>query len=186
MKYWNFITFLIFYPFAASAAGDVFFSLKNTDFVVSLAFILFVAILLYLKVPSLIGGLLDKRADGIRADLEEAKKLKDEAQSILASYERKQQEIGEQAERIIANAKEEAEAAAVQAKEDLQKSIERRIQTAEEQLTSAEAAAISQIRETAISVAIEAVSVVIRENSKQSDQERYLENSIAEVEKKLH
>jgi F-type H+-transporting ATPase subunit b len=186
MKYWNFITLLIFYPFAVNAAGDVFFSLKNTNFIVSVAFILFVIILLYLKVPSLIGGLLDKRADGIRSDLEEAKKLRDDAQSILASYERKQQEIGNQAERIIANAKEEAEAAAAQAKEDLQKSIERRIQTAEEQLISTEAAAISEIRETAISVAIEAASTAIKEYSQQSDQEQYLENSIEEIAKKIH
>ena len=110
MKYFKFLTLLIFCPISANAAGDVFFSLKNTNFIVSLAFILFVVILLYLRIPSLIGGLLDKRANGIRADLEEAKKLRDEAQSILASYERKQQEIGDQAERIISNAKEEAEA----------------------------------------------------------------------------
>ena len=139
-----------------------------------------------MKIPSLIGGLLDKRAESIRADLEEAKKLRDEAQSILASYERKQQEIGDQAERIISNAKEEAEAVAVQAKEDLQKSIERRIQTAEEQLTSTEAAAIAQIRETAISVAIEAASTAIREHSKQGDHDQYLESAIEEVAKKIH
>lgn len=186
MKYFKFLILLIFCPIPANAAGDVFFSLKNTNFIVSLAFILFVVILLYLRIPNLIGGLLDKRADGIRADLEEAKKLRDEAQSILASYERKQQEIGDQAERIISNAKEEAEAVAVQAKADLQTSIERKIQTAEEQLTSTEAAAISQIRETAISVAIEAASTAIREHSQQSAHDQYLETSIEEIAKKIH
>ena len=127
MKYFSFFTLLLLHPTIANAAGDVFFSLRNTNFIVSLAFILFIGILLYLKVPSLIGGLLDKRAEGIKADLEEARKLRDEAQTILASYERKQQEIGEQAERIILSAKEQAEATAIQAKEDLQKSIDRKI-----------------------------------------------------------
>ena len=123
MKYFSFFTLLLLHPTIANAAGDVFFSLRNTNFIVSLAFILFIGILLYLKIPSLIGGLLDKRAEGIKADLEEARKLRDEAQTILASYERKQQEIEEQAERIIGSAKEQAEATAIQAKEDLQKSI---------------------------------------------------------------
>ena len=127
MKYFSLFTFLLLHPMIANAAGDVFFSLRNTNFIVSLAFILFIGILLYLKIPSLIGGLLDKRAEGIKADLEEARKLRDEAQTILASYERKQQVIREQAERIIVSAKEQAEATAIQAKEDLQKSIDRKI-----------------------------------------------------------
>ena len=186
MKYFSFFTLLLLHPTIANAAGDVFFSLRNTNFIVSLAFILFIGILLYLKVPSLIGGLLDKRAEGIKADLEEARKLRDEAQTILASYERKQQEIGEQAERIIVSAKEQAEATAIQAKEDLQKSIDRKILAAEEQLASSEAAAISQIKEKAISIAIEAAAEAIREHTKESDRDNYLEKSIEEVAKKVH
>jgi len=57
----------------AFAAGDVFFSLKNTDFIVLLAFILFIGVLFYFKVPSLLSGMLDKRADGIKAELDEAR-----------------------------------------------------------------------------------------------------------------
>ena len=77
MKYFSFFTLLLLHPTIANAAGDVFFSLRNTNFIVSLAFILFIGILLYLKIPSLIGGLLDNRAEGIKADLEEARKLRD-------------------------------------------------------------------------------------------------------------
>ena len=111
----------------AFAAGGPFFSLKNTDFVVLLAFLLFIGVLFYFKVPGLIGGLLDKRADTIRGELEEARALCEEAQTLLASYERKQKEVQEQADRIIAQAKDEAATAAEQAKADLQKSITRRI-----------------------------------------------------------
>ncbi|MDE2648409.1 MAG: F0F1 ATP synthase subunit B [Paracoccaceae bacterium] len=176
----------ILYPLSSYAAGDTFFSLKNTDFIVSLSFALFVGILLYLKVPNLLAGLLDKRADGIRTELDEAKKLREEAQTLLASYERKQKEIAEQAERIIKNAKEEAKAVAAQAQKDLEISIERRMQAAVEQLESAEVAAILEIRDTAISVAIAVASEVIQNHSKEVDQDKFLEESILEVSKKLH
>ena len=86
------------------------FSLQNTNFVVLVAFILFIAVLFYFKVPGMIGAMLDKRADGIRTELEEARALREEAQTLLASYERKQKEVQEQADRIVAAAKEEARA----------------------------------------------------------------------------
>ena len=96
----------------ALAAGDKpFFSLLNTDFVVLLGLIVFIGILVYFKVPGLIGGMLDKRAEGIQSELDEARKLREEAQTLLASYERKQKEVQEQADRIVASAKEEATAA---------------------------------------------------------------------------
>ena len=73
----------------ALAASGPFFSLGNTNFVVLLAFLLFVGILLYAKVPARLTSVLDARAVQIRADLDEAKALREEAQTILASYERK-------------------------------------------------------------------------------------------------
>jgi F-type H+-transporting ATPase subunit b len=186
MRNFGLTVVFILYPLSSYAAGDTFFSLKNTDFIVLLSFALFVGILLYLKVPNLLAGLLDKRADGIRTELDEAKKLREEAQTLLASYERKQKEIAEQAERIIKNAKEEAKAVAAQAQKDLEISIERRMQAAVEQLESAEVAAILEIRDTAISVAIAVASEVIQNHSKEVDQDKFLEESILEVSKKLH
>ncbi len=121
----------------AFAASGPFFSLGNTDFIVLMAFILFVLVLLKFKVPSMLSGMLDKRADGIRSELEEARALREEAQTILASYERKQKEVQEQADRIVAQAKTDAGAAAEQAKADLAVSIERRLAAAGEQIASA-------------------------------------------------
>ena len=85
----------------------------------TIGFILFVGVLVYFRVPSLIGGLLDKRAVQIRADLDEARSLREEAQKVLASYERKAREAGEQAERIVSHAREEALLAAEEAKSAL-------------------------------------------------------------------
>ncbi|NBT31610.1 MAG: ATP F0F1 synthase subunit B, partial [Rhodobacteraceae bacterium] len=125
----------------AFAATGPFISLHNTNFIVLLAFILFVGVLLYFKVPSKVGAMLDKRAAGIKADLEAAKALREEAQALLASYERKQKEVKEQSERIVASAKEEAAKAAAQAKADIASSVTRRLAAAEEQIASAQSAA---------------------------------------------
>src|SRR6056297_2143061 len=92
----------------AWAAEGAFFSLSNTDFVVLIAFLLFIGVLVYYKVPGLLGRKLDERAEGIKSELDEARALREEAQTLLASYERKQKEVQDQAERIIAQAKEEA------------------------------------------------------------------------------
>ncbi|MGL4320026.1 MAG: F0F1 ATP synthase subunit B, partial [Paracoccaceae bacterium] len=85
----------------AFAAGKVFFSLTNTDFVVLIAFLVFVGVLLYFKVPAKVGGLLDARAAQIKAELDEARNLRDEARAVLATYDRKQKDVQEQSERII-------------------------------------------------------------------------------------
>ncbi|MDA7744083.1 ATP F0F1 synthase subunit B, partial [bacterium] len=81
----------------ALAASGPFFSLYNTNFVVTVAFIGFVALVLYLGVPKMLGKMLDARADGIRAELEEARSLREEAKALLASYEKKQAEVQAQA-----------------------------------------------------------------------------------------
>ena len=170
----------------AFAAGGPFFSLKNTDFVVLLAFLLFIGVLYYFKVPAMIGGLLDKRADTIRAELEEARALREEAQTLLASYERKQKEVQEQADRIIAQAKDEAATAAEQAKADLQKSIARRIAAAEDQIASAEAAAIKEVRDRAIVIAIGAARDVIAKQMTAAEGNKLIDDGIEIVDAKLH
>ena len=171
----------------ALAAGDKpFFSLTNTDFVVTIAFVIFLGILLYFKVPGLVGGMLDKRAKSIQAELNEAKALREEAQSLLASYERKQKEVQEQADRIVASAKEEATNAAVAAKDDIAASITRRLAAAEEQIASAEAAAIKDVRDQAIAVAVGAAKDVMAKQMDAKAAGSLIDDAIATVGEKLH
>jgi F-type H+-transporting ATPase subunit b len=171
----------------AFAAGDKpFFSLANTDFVVLIAFIVFVGILLYFKVPAKVGGLLDARAAQIKAELDEARSLRDEARAVLATYDRKQKEVAEQAERIIASAKEEATAAATQAKAELQASIARRLAAATDQIASAEAAAIRQVREQAVNVAVAAAGDVLAKQMTAEAAAGSIDAAIAQVDAKLH
>jgi F-type H+-transporting ATPase subunit b len=170
----------------AFAAGDAFFSLTNTNFVVLLAFILFLGVLIYFKVPTLLAGMLDKRADGIKSELEEARSLREEAQTLLASYERKQKEVQDQADRIVTAAKAEAEEAAKQARADLAKSLERRIAAAEEQIGSAQAAAVREVRDQAILIAVAAARDVIAKQMSKEDGNALIDSGIAEVDAKLH
>ncbi len=170
----------------AFAAKGPFFSLQNTNFVVLIAFILFCAVLIYLKVPSLLGGMLDKRAEGIKSELDEARALREEAQTLLASYERKHKEVQEQADRIVAHAKEEASEAAARAKEELKVSIARRMQAAEDQIASAEAGAVKEVRDQAIVIAVAAAKDVIAKQLTADDANKLIDESIGEVEAKLH
>lgn len=170
----------------ALAASGPFLSLENTNFVVLVAFLLFVGVLFHFKVPGLLAGLLDKRAEGIQDDLNEARKLRDEAASVLASYERKQKEVAAQSERIVAHAKEEATLAAEQAKEDLKKSIARRLAAAEDQIASAQAAAVRDVRDQAVTIAIAAARDVIAKQMTATDGNQLIEAAIGEVEAKLH
>jgi F-type H+-transporting ATPase subunit b len=170
----------------AMAATGPFFSLRNTNFIVLMAFILFIAILMYMKIPSKIGAMLDARADGIRADLDEARALREEAQTLLASYERKQKEVQEQADRIVANARTEAERSAEASKDDIAASIARRLASAEEQLESARAAAVKDVQNRAVTVAVAAAKDVIASQMDAVRANTLIDESIATVKAKMH
>ncbi|SIN75321.1 F0F1 ATP synthase subunit B [Vannielia litorea] len=168
------------------AASGPFFSLRNTNFVVLIAFLLFIGVLMFFKVPALIAGMLDKRAETIRAELEEARALREEAQTVLASFERKQAEVAEQAERIVAHAREEAKVAADVAKADLEKSIARRLAAADEQIASAEAAAVRSVRDRAVQVAVAAAGDLIAKQMGATEANKLIDNAIDEAGAKLH
>lgn len=188
MKHLTALTAALFALIAspALAAGDVFFSLKNTDFVVSIAFLVFIGILIYFKVPALIGGMLDTRATGIQSELDEARALREEAQALLASFERKQKDVQVQADRIVSGAREEAARAAVQAKEDIRTSVERRLRAAEEQIASAQAAAVKEVRDRAVTAAIAAAQIVIAGQMNADSANALIDDAISQVEAKLH
>lgn len=170
----------------ALAATGPFFSLKNTDFVVLISFLVFVGILLYFKVPAMITGMLDKRAEQIKAELEEARALREEAKTLLASYERKQKEVKDLADQIVTSAKAEAEAAAQQAQADLKTSIARRLAAAEEQIAAAEGNAVREVREKAIAVAVAAAGEILAKQMTEEGAAASIDAAIDQVEARLH
>lgn len=173
-------------PALAEEEAEPFFSLHSTEFVVTIAFLLFLAVLLKFKVPGLLGGLLDKRAEGIRNDLAAAKALHDEAKALLGSYEKKQKDVQEQSAAIVEGAKREATAAVEQAKVDLKATIARRLKAAEDQIASAEASAVREVRDRAVSVAVAAAGDLIAKQMTAAERARLIDASIGEVEAKLH
>jgi F-type H+-transporting ATPase subunit b len=172
---------------AFAAGGDYgFASFFNTNYVVLIGFILFLALLFYFNVPAMILKMLDDRAETIRSELDEARNLRDEAQAVLAAYERKSREVAEQSQRIIDHAREEARLAADAAKEDLKQSIARRLKAAEEQITSAEEKATRELRNRAVDVAIAAAAKILADSITATEANKRIDAAIAEVESRLH
>jgi F-type H+-transporting ATPase subunit b len=160
--------------------------LNNTNIVVAIGFAIFVGILLWLGVPRMLTRKLDERAVRIKAELDEARELREEAQTLLASYERRQKEVKAQAEDIVRAARFEAEKAAEAAKEDIRRSVARRMQTATEQIAAAEQAAVRQIKDRAAAVAVAAAGDVLRQKMQAEDADRLIDSAISEVGAKLH
>jgi len=182
------LTFLLVLAASPAFAGEEgpFFSLRNPNLVVMISFLLFLGVLVYFKVPGMLVGLLDKRAAGIKSDLEEARALREEAQSILASYERKAREVQVQADEIVLAAKRDAQSAAEQAKADLQVAIARRLKAAEERIASAEASAVKEVKDRAVQVAVAAAGEVLAKQMTAKDRSGMIDAAIAEVETRLN
>ena len=170
----------------AHAASGPFFSLQNTNFTVLIAFLIFAGVLVYFKVPGMLGGLLDRRAARIREDLETARRLREEAKALVADYDRKLQEAKAQVERIVAGAQADAVAAAEAAKADLARSIERKLASAQEQIAAAETAAIREVRERAIAVAVGAAGDVLAKQVTAEAAGSLIDSAIAEVGQRLN
>lgn len=180
------VAFALLTAMPAHAAEEPFFSLANSHTVVLIAFVIFVGVLVYLGVPKLLTDLLDKRAATIRAELDEARALREEAKTILASYERKKKDVQEQSDRVVAAAKEEATRAAAEAREELKRSIARRLAAAEDRIASAEKSAIREVREQAISVAVAAAGDLLAKQMTAEAAAGAIDASIKQVAAKLH
>jgi F-type H+-transporting ATPase subunit b len=132
----------------------------DAEFWVLVAAVVFVA-LAGRKVFGALASGLDARAARIRGELDEARRLREEAEKLVAEYRTKQQQAAGEAEAIVAHARAEAERIAAQSARDLELALERRQRTAEERIAQAEAKALDEVRAVAIDVAITAAREVI-------------------------
>lgn len=138
------------------------------------------------KVWRALTAFLDQRSMKIKADLDEAQKLKDEAQALLAEYQRKQRDALKEAEEIIASAKAQAQREIQDAKANLAASMTRREAAALEKITQAEAQAIAEVRREAVDVATAATTRLIAKVLDDSKASNLIDQSIAEVTRRLH
>jgi F-type H+-transporting ATPase subunit b len=134
--------------------------LHEAEFWVLVAAVIFVVAVFKPASRALTGG-LDARAARIRAELDEARRLREEAERLVAEYRAKQNAATAEAEAIVAHAKTEAERIAAQSARDLESALQRRRRMAEERIEQAEAKALDEVRAAAIDVAIAAAREVI-------------------------
>jgi F-type H+-transporting ATPase subunit b len=123
--------------------------------------LIFLAIMAYMKVPAMMGKGLDARADKIRADLDEAKRLRDEAAALLAEFQGKRKQAEKDAEEIVAAAKRDAETLAADAKVKTEEFVKRRTAMAEQKIAQAENDAINAVRSSAVDIAIAAAGKIL-------------------------
>lgn len=160
--------------------------LSSPDTWVLVSFILFMALLVYYKIPSKIAEALDNRADKIKSELDEARRLREEAQSILADYQRKRRDAEKEAEDIIAMARSEAQSFAEKSKQSLKDNLERRMRLAEEKITRAEEQAILDIRSRSADIAIAAAETIVAKELKGKLAEDLVSQGIRDVSTKLN
>lgn len=160
--------------------------LATPELWVAVSFVLFLALLVYYQIPSKLVKALDDRADRIRFELDEARRLREEARQILADYERKQRDAEKEAEDIVASARREAEVYADESRKALSESLQRRLKLAEEKIARAEEQAIKEIRSKAVDAAVAAAEVLIARELKDKSAESLVDKSIRDVSAKLN
>ena len=160
--------------------------LNDAEFWVAVAFVIFVAGMGYLGVHRMIAKSLDDRAARIKAELDEARKLKDEAAALLADYQRKRQQAEAEAQDIITGAKAEAERMAIEAKAKIEEFVARRTKMAETKITQAEAQAAADVRAAAAEAAVAAAERILTQEAKGSLAGELIAKGIEDVRKKLN
>jgi F-type H+-transporting ATPase subunit b len=158
----------------------------EAEFWVAMGFIVFVGVLIYVGAPRTIGKALDDRTARIKAELEEARKLKEEAAALLAEYQRKRHEAESEAEGIISGAKAEAERLAVDAKARMEEFVSRRTKMAEAKIAQAEAQAAAEVRAAAADAAVAAAEAILRQQAKGDLAGQLIARGIDDVRKKLN
>lgn len=160
--------------------------LQDTSFWTMLGVIIFFGILVWVKVPGIITKHLDTRAEKIRSDLDDARRMREEAQELLASFQRKQREAETEAEAIIEQAKSDAKHLREAARTELASRLERRTALAEQRIAQAEAHAVAEVKALAADLAIDAAARLIAEHTQKADHTSRLKADLADLETKLN
>jgi F-type H+-transporting ATPase subunit b len=158
--------------------------LHDPTFWTAVAFVLFVVALFKPVKKALLAG-LDSRIEQIRSEVEEAKRLREEAQALLASYQRKQREAAQEAEDIVKQARDDAALHRTEAEKALADLLKRQEALAVEKIAQAEAAAVQEVRGVAVDLAIAATEKILAEKVRGDLSDRLVEKAIGELPQKL-
>ena len=158
----------------------------DASFFALVGLVLFFVLIAYLKVPGMLSKSLDERAQNIQDELAEAKRLREEAQHLLAEYQRKRKEAEAEAAGIVAAAEREAAALTEEAKQKTEEFVARRTSLSEQKIRQAEADAINAVRATAVDIAIAAAEQVISSKSDAATQSALFAKAIGDVKTRLN
>lgn len=158
---------------------------ENPEFWVAVAFVLVVA-LAFRPAAAAVTETLDARASKIRAQIEEARKLREDAQALLAEYQRKQRDAMLEAEKIISQARKEAIRMKADAEKDLENAVARRKHQALERIAQSEAQAILQVRDTAIDLALSAAEKLMQSSLDPAKKQALADKAIAELPARMN
>lgn len=150
------------------------------------ALIIFLGIVFYMKVPGMISKSLDERANKIRNELDEARRLREEAQQLLAEYQRKRKEAEQEAGDIVAAAKREADQLVVEAQKKTEEYVARRTALAEQKIGQAERDAVNEVRASAVDIAVEAARKLLGDKVDAKTGAELFKSSLQEVKAKLN
>jgi F-type H+-transporting ATPase subunit b len=156
------------------------------EFWVAVAFVILMGVFVYFGIHRTVLTTLDHRSDRIKAELDDARRLKDEAAKLLAEYKARHVTAEREAEDIIASAKAEAERIASEAKTKMEDFVARRTKTAESKIALAEAQALADVRAAAANAAVTAASTILSQTVKGPIAEDLLAKGITEVREKLN
>jgi F-type H+-transporting ATPase subunit b len=160
--------------------------LEEPEFWVAVGFAIFVGILVYVGVPKMLTSALDARGKRVQAELDEARRLKEEAQTLLAEYKAKQRQADEEAVAIVEGAKAEAERIAAESKERMEEFVARRTKMAETKIAQAEAQAVADVRAAAAEAAVAAAEKILTGSVKGKVAEDLITRGISDVKTKLN
>jgi F-type H+-transporting ATPase subunit b len=175
---------MISVAYAAETTGQAAFY-EDPQFLVMIAFIITIA-LIGKTVYQKISAALDQRSEAIRSEIEEATRLREEAQDLLASYQRKQRDAAGEADEIAQRAKKEAQYLVEKAAKDLDELVARRQRQATDRIAQAEISARDEIRAAAIDVALEASRRILTDKVSGKKADALIDAAIEELPSKLH
>jgi F-type H+-transporting ATPase subunit b len=160
--------------------------LADAETWVAIGFLIFIGILVYVGVPKMILGALDDRARRVQNELDEARRLKEEAQKLLAEYQGKQKQAESEAASIIEGAKAEAERIASEAHAKMEDFVARRTKMAETKIAQAEAQAVADVRAAAAEAAVTAAEKILTDTVKGKVADDLIARGIGDVKAKLN
>lgn len=160
--------------------------LHEAEFWVAVAFFILLCVFGYFGVHRVILSALDNRGSRISKELDDARRLKEEAQRLVAEYRTRRESAEREAQEIVASAKAEAERIAVEAKAKMEDFVARRTKSAENKIAQAEQQAVADVRAAAADAAIAAAASVLSQTVKGSLADGLLDKSIKDVREKLN